>query len=81
MSRLEPKNDLHLLLEAAAALRAGFAGLRVLIVGKGADADRLKGLVESLGLGEVVSFLGAIYEEERLAPLFCASSGSCAIDT
>ncbi len=77
VSRLEPKNHLHLLLEAAAALREELVGLRVLIVGKGEDEERLRGVSAGLGLDEVVTFFGAIYDEERLAPLFCASDVFC----
>lgn len=77
VSRLEPKNNLHLLLEATAALKDELDGLRVLVVGKGEDDERLRGLSKSLGLEGVVTFLGAIYEEERLAPLFCASDVFC----
>jgi len=77
VSRLERKNNLHLLLEAAAALRTELPGLRVLIVGKGEDAERLASLVSSLGLEDTVTFFGAIYEEDRLAPLFCASDVFC----
>jgi glycosyltransferase involved in cell wall biosynthesis len=73
VSRLERLNNLHLLLEAAAALASDLPGLRVLVVGKGEDGARLERLCETMGLGRVVTFLGAIYEEDRLAPLFCAA--------
>lgn len=77
VSRLERKNNLHLLLEAAAALRKDFPALRILIVGKGEDQERLHSLADSLALQPVVTFLGAIYDEDRLAPLFCSSDVFC----
>lgn len=73
VSRFDPRNDLHLLFEAAAAIAPEFSGLRVLVVGKGQDEARLRGVSDRLGLGGVVSFLGPIYEESLLAPLFMAS--------
>lgn len=77
VSRLEPANNLHLLLEAAASLRGALPGLRVLIVGKGTDEARLRALTTSRSLDGTVSFLGAIYDEEQLAPFFCASDVLC----
>lgn len=77
VSRLEPKNNLHLLLHAAAALKPTLPGLRILIVGKGHDDQRLRALATSLSLDADVSFLGPIYDEDRLAPLFCAADAFC----
>lgn len=77
VSRLEPKNHLHLLLEGASVLVREFPGLRVLVVGKGEDDARLRAIVRERGLGGVVTFLGAIYDEDRLAPLFCSSDVFC----
>jgi glycosyltransferase involved in cell wall biosynthesis len=74
VSRLEPANRVDLVLRAAAALAPAHPGLKVVIVGHGTDADRLKTLVSELGLSARVIFTGAIYEEPKLAPWFLSAT-------
>lgn len=73
VSRLDPKNRLDLLLQAAAELRGDFPRLRLAIIGGGDYRGRLEELAARLDLAEHVRFLGAIYEEDRLAPWFVSS--------
>ena len=73
VSRFDPRNRLDLLFEAAPPLLQEFPDLRILVVGKGADEAHLREVVARLGLERVVTFLGPIYEEHRLAPVFCSS--------
>jgi phosphatidyl-myo-inositol dimannoside synthase len=49
VSRLVPRKGMDVLIEAAAALRAGYPDLTVAIGGSGRDDDRLKRLITRLG--------------------------------
>jgi glycosyltransferase involved in cell wall biosynthesis len=73
VARLDVGKRVDLLLRAAAQLRGELPGLRVLIVGSGAEERSSRELAESLGLGSAVHFLGAIYDEKDLAPFFLSS--------
>jgi len=77
VSRLEAANRVDLLLEAASRLAGDLPGLRVVIVGTGAEQDRLESMAGSLGIAGVVRFVGAVYEEDRLAPWFLCSDVFC----
>ncbi len=77
VSRLDPANRVGVLLEAAAILRARVPDLCVVIVGGGADLERLKGIAARLDLGDAVRFLGPVYEEARLADWFLSASAYC----
>jgi glycosyltransferase involved in cell wall biosynthesis len=61
-ARLEPHKGADVLLRAAAAVRADFPGLVVLIAGTGPEAARLEGLAADLGLAAQVRFLGFVRE-------------------
>ena len=74
VSRLEPLNRLDLLLEAAARLRDDHPGLRVLVVGDGADRARLEEITDRLALRDAVHFAGAVYGEDELAPYFASAT-------
>lgn len=58
IAALRPQKALHRLVAAAAALRNDHPGLRMLLVGGGTEEDALRGLARSLGVEEVVCFLG-----------------------
>jgi glycosyltransferase involved in cell wall biosynthesis len=73
VSRLMASNRVDVLVRAAATLRAKRPSTRVLIVGGGEDLASLKQLVASLNLNECVTFHGAVYGDEQIAPFFCAS--------
>jgi len=55
---MRPEKALDILVRAAALLAPQFPGLRVLVAGDGAERQRLERLVQELGVGETVSFLG-----------------------
>jgi len=77
VSRLEPGNRVDLLLEAVARLRDRFERLRLVVIGDGsarADLERKSG---QLGIGANVIYLGALYDEERLAPWMLSSVAFC----
>lgn len=60
VGRLVPGKNVHLVLEAAAALRADVRGLRVTVAGDGPERSALEARAAELGLGDAVRFLGFI---------------------
>lgn len=77
VSRLDPDNRVDLLLQATADLRRAYPALKVIIVGKGPDQQRLEALADYHSLGDHVRFLGAIYDEMQLAPWFLSANVFC----
>lgn len=77
VSRLHEDNGLDLLIDAGRALSERFAGLRIVIIGKGPDQPRLEARVRETRLEGTVLFPGAIYEETELAPWFLSASVFC----
>lgn len=73
-ARLEPDKRVDLLLEAFALCRRGRPQARLVIVGAGSAETRLQRRARSLGLDDATLFVGALYDEEQLAPWFLASS-------
>ncbi|MGH7131740.1 MAG: glycosyltransferase family 4 protein [Phycisphaerales bacterium] len=73
VSRLEHDNRVDLLLRAAAKLRRELPGLLTVVIGKGPELESLQSLASELGLGDDARFLGAIYDEDEIAPWFLAS--------
>ena len=77
VSRLEPKNRVDLLLEAVARLSGRFEGLRLVVVGEGSARASLERRSEELGIRTNALFVGALYEEEQLAPWMLSSTAFC----
>ncbi|MBX3353456.1 MAG: glycosyltransferase family 4 protein [Phycisphaeraceae bacterium] len=77
VSRTYPENRVDLLLRAVAALTAEFPTSTAVIIGAGPEDERLRELAATLNLGDRARFLGAIYEEERIAPWFMAADCFC----
>lgn len=77
VSRLEPANRVDLLLQATQQLLRKFPTLTAVIVGKGPDEQRLKGLAAELGIERHVRFPGAIYDEMQLAPWMLSADVYC----
>lgn len=77
VSRLTHENRVDRLIDAAATLRSRHPGLVVAIVGKGEALEDLRAHARRAGVEDAVRFLGAIYEEDGLAPWFCVSSAFC----
>ncbi len=74
VSRLDPRNRVDLLIEAAHLLRERQQPVSLAIVGRGEpELTRLKELTRRYQLEDVVQFLGAIYDEEQLAPWFLSA--------
>jgi glycosyltransferase involved in cell wall biosynthesis len=77
VSRFHPMNRVDLLIRAAAALAPEFPRLQVILIGKGHGEAELRALAASLNVADRVRFLGAIYNEESLAPWFLSSQVFC----
>jgi glycosyltransferase involved in cell wall biosynthesis len=77
VSRLDPENGVDLLLRAAAQLREARPELTVVVIGAGPALGDLRRLAAELDLGDRARFLGAIYDEQELAPWFLASDMFC----
>jgi len=78
VSRLEPANRLDLLVEAAAMLKHKYPRLQIVIIGKGEEQKaKLRSLATSLGIDERVRMLGAIYDENEIAPWFLNADIFC----
>ena len=63
--RLQRYKSLDVVLRALAQLQDRGSGVRFQIAGQGEDRDRLESLTDSLGLRDLVSFLGYVSEEEK----------------
>jgi glycosyltransferase involved in cell wall biosynthesis len=66
LGRLKRYKRVDLILRAVARLRKGGIRTSLLVAGKGDDESRLRTLSRRLGLGESVSFLGFVDEEEKI---------------
>ncbi len=66
VGRLNAAKGIHLLLEAVAALQQEFDSLRLTLVGDGEERVSLQALTESLGIGDRVTFAGAVNQENIL---------------
>lgn len=77
-SRLEAANRLDELVNALPKLTREFPRLTVVIIGNGDQEERrLRELAAQMKVREHLRFLGAIYEEETLAPWFMSSDLYC----
>lgn len=72
-SRLIPRNRFELLVQALPGLRRRFPGLLWCAVGDGPSRPALHGLARSLGLQDSIRWLGALHDEEALAPWFLSA--------
>jgi len=74
VSRLLFAHDLEVLLDAWRVVRGSVPEAVLVIVGDGPARAELEAYARRLGLDDAVRFLGAIYGEERLAPLFLTAT-------
>lgn len=77
VSRLHHANRIDVLINATAQLRPLIPDLRVILIGAGNARDTLEAQVKTLGLESVVTFTGALYGEDALAPWFASSDIFC----
>jgi len=74
MSRLEPEKRPDLAIEALPAIRECVPDAGLVFVGDGSQRPLLEARVRELGLGRHVRFMGAIHDEDRIAPLALSAS-------
>jgi len=72
-SRLTEKTRLSEAIDAVDRLRAAHPGILLAVIGDGALRDALESLVRERGLTAHVRFLGAMFEEAKLAPWFLSA--------
>ena len=65
VGRLKRYKRVDLVLEALAALRPRFPGIRLRVAGRGDDLSRLQARAAALGVEGAVDFLGFVTEEEK----------------
>lgn len=74
VGRLVEWKRVDMLLRAFARTRVRFPDSELLIIGNGPEEEKLKKLAGELQLGSSVSFLGGVYDQQRLGQYFLASS-------
>ena len=72
-SRLTPKTRLLQAIDAVARLRADHPDILLSVIGDGALRSEAEAKVKALGLGSHVRFLGAMFDEDQLAPWFLSA--------
>jgi glycosyltransferase involved in cell wall biosynthesis len=72
-ARLETKNNFGLVIEALPKIVQKIPNLLWFLIGGGDEEENLKKLASKLRVEKHIVFLGAIYEEEKLAPYFLSS--------
>src|SRR6185312_11808262 len=68
-ARLSPEKGLAFLIEAVKALRKQGLDIKLRLAGNGPSADKLKTLTERLCVGDRVTFLGFLDEDELIGEL------------
>lgn len=63
VGRLDAWRGFDIAIEAVARARKSVPDIRLLIVGKGVDRERLEGVVSALGVEQAVTFTGAVSSE------------------
>ena len=71
--RLQPEKQIPLLLHAVVEMKKRGRIVHVGLVGDGSEKDSLCRLADELGVGDLVHFLGPIYEESQVGLVFSSS--------
>lgn len=71
--RLQPVKRLELLLEAVAILAGNGRKVHVALIGEGSERGRLAQISRALGIGDLIHFLGASYDERYVGLVYSAS--------
>jgi glycosyltransferase involved in cell wall biosynthesis len=71
--RLTVKCQLEVALAALRLVQQADPTVALVVIGDGPHRDRLQELASSLGLGDGVRFVGAVFEEAELAPWFMSA--------
>lgn len=73
IARLTPKNKFEYIIEALPRVISEFPNVKWILIGSGSEENYLKNLAKEKGLLDYISFEGAVYGEENLAPYFLSS--------
>lgn len=71
--RLAAKARVDLAIEALALLKETNKNCMLILIGDGEERDNLRGLAEKLGVMDSIRWLGALYEQEVMAPWFLSA--------
>ena len=71
--RLAVKARVDLAIEALALLKEANKHCLLILIGDGEERDRLRDLAEKLGVMDSIRWLGALYEQEVMAPWFLSA--------
>lgn len=74
LSRLEPEKRPEMAIEALALVRQRVPGTELAFIGDGSQLPSLKARAQAMGLGDHVRFLGAMHEEDQIAPWALSAS-------
>ena len=77
VARLSTGRRLDVLISAVALIANEFPTLKVVIIGEGELKDTLLAQARSLGIDGKIQFIGAVYDELKLAPWFLSSNVMC----
>jgi glycogen synthase len=72
--RVQHEKGFQTLVDAAAMLRYGVPGLRVVVAGRGGHLDALRNQADHLGVGDIVHFAGFVPDEHLRAMLHRANA-------
>ena len=72
-ARLESKNKFELVLKSIPQIVKKIPNLLWCLVGSGFEEENLKKMATEIGIENHISFVGELYDEEKLAPYFLSS--------
>jgi glycosyltransferase involved in cell wall biosynthesis len=78
IGRIYKENRLDLLIKALPQIKAATPNIRILIIGReNQTASALQSLAKKLDVADSIRWLGAIYDEEKIAPYMLSSKLFC----
>lgn len=78
IGRVYAENRLDIIIKALPAIRKKYPDTRLLVIGKENEVvEDLKLLVQELGMTDAVRWIGAVYNEEEIAPYMLSSLLCC----
>jgi glycosyltransferase involved in cell wall biosynthesis len=78
VSRLQPANQVDLLVQATGQLSRQIPGVKTVILGNGAaEKTRLQAIARQQRLGDSLVFVDGVYDEMKLAPWFLSAKVFC----
>ncbi|WP_418637605.1 glycosyltransferase [Winogradskyella sp.] len=72
-ARLDPKNNFELVLKALPKIAGKYPNILWCLIGGGEEEQKLRKMTSELNIEKHVLFVGALYDEEKLAPFFLSA--------